>query len=811
MSDSDDDHPFAKYGNALKDLEEATSKPSSIPIHEQTVTDEQGRRRFHGAFTGGFSAGYYNSVGSKDGWTPSEFKSTRSNKTGKKTFTPHDFMDTEDVSDFGIAPTLLQAKQNFQHGQKRNLINERQLQVEEKKMTLSLGTELLESLIVPTRSNIGKQLLCKLGWKEGQGIGPRVDRARYQEENEDEIKEQPKVYGCYIPGRSIQSSIEDTFGQEPITFAPKDQMPVKIIAKADLHGLGYSGINPTNALFIKQKKSSGVEARMKSGSKLSIKGQAFGVGAYEEEDEDIYSMDTMENYDRVLTAEANPQDSYGWTKPKAIASSHKVEAIEFNKNEAITGFIPAEKKKFVERKCYSAPKLPPDFDCNRRLKLQHEVNRINEMHLSQPGNFHVPAAVTTAHLTAKERKTMLGNANSKEKYVSVFDFISPDDRNRMEMAKKKPTELGFTAGKNEEPEKLSKPERPTAPLVDPKSLRPFNNNPEKQRRYEQYERAVRQRKTDPYLGIDSDLTEWERNHERHEFSQLAQVYSHLTSSMKSKFTKATDEEQELTTAVKKESSKHVFGIMTRDRIEWHPDPLLCKRFNVPDPFPKSDVVGIAKAVPNFDLPSLKHQGPAERPILEDSELPQNMLKEMQKVSSGSASNEIKKNNDLSEVQSTKDNENDETAEEEERASMDLFKSIFAASSDEESDDENEEQEDDLEEPEKQKVEKVENLSFPPSMPHVFTPVNKKLSINEEPQQSTSDLLKPKESLASQEKNEEKEEDLFGPALPPPRKAGTLNSSKNDDSFSKRHKEKHKSHKSHKKSSKHKKHKKKRNS
>lgn len=29
--------------------------------------DEEGRRRFHGAFTGGYSAGYYNTVGSKEG------------------------------------------------------------------------------------------------------------------------------------------------------------------------------------------------------------------------------------------------------------------------------------------------------------------------------------------------------------------------------------------------------------------------------------------------------------------------------------------------------------------------------------------------------------------------------------------------------------------------------------------------------------------------------------------------------------------------------------------------------------------------
>lgn len=31
------------------------------------VRDEEGRRRFHGAFTGGYSAGYYNTVGSKEG------------------------------------------------------------------------------------------------------------------------------------------------------------------------------------------------------------------------------------------------------------------------------------------------------------------------------------------------------------------------------------------------------------------------------------------------------------------------------------------------------------------------------------------------------------------------------------------------------------------------------------------------------------------------------------------------------------------------------------------------------------------------
>ena len=60
------------------------------------VTDEQGRRRFHGAFTGGFSAGYFNTVGSEEGWAPSTFVSSRSNRAERKSQNTQDFMDNED-------------------------------------------------------------------------------------------------------------------------------------------------------------------------------------------------------------------------------------------------------------------------------------------------------------------------------------------------------------------------------------------------------------------------------------------------------------------------------------------------------------------------------------------------------------------------------------------------------------------------------------------------------------------------------------------------------------------------------------------
>ena len=46
----------------------------------------------------------------------------------------------------------------------------------------------------------------------------------------------------------------------------------------------------------------------------------------------------------------------------------------------------------------------------------------------------------------------------------------------------------------------------------------------------------------------------------------------------------------------------MFGKLTRDTFEWHPNNILCKRFNIPNPYPGSDVVGVPKIRrPKFTL------------------------------------------------------------------------------------------------------------------------------------------------------------------------------------------------------------------
>ena len=179
MADSDEEDTLASFGTPFELLEEDAPRKKAVPIHEQIVTDTEGRRRFHGAFTGGFSAGYFNSVGTKQGWQPSTFVSSRSKKTDQRAQRPEDFMDDEDMGEFGIAPKRIATKEEF-------MSHERELQNRKRVIDRDLvdshgiipGEPVLQDLVLPVKMSVGVTLLKKMGWKEGQGVGPRERRTK---------------------------------------------------------------------------------------------------------------------------------------------------------------------------------------------------------------------------------------------------------------------------------------------------------------------------------------------------------------------------------------------------------------------------------------------------------------------------------------------------------------------------------------------------------------------------------------------------------------------------------------------------------
>ncbi|CAJ1945581.1 unnamed protein product [Cylindrotheca closterium] len=105
-------------------------------------------QRFHGAFTGGFSAGYFNTVDTKEGWKPSNQK--------LKDQRLEDFMDEQDHEEWG-GPTKV--RQDY-HPDTKDTTSSLRPGPEKK-------TESLDTLLrISAHRAIGSRLLRKLGWRE---------------------------------------------------------------------------------------------------------------------------------------------------------------------------------------------------------------------------------------------------------------------------------------------------------------------------------------------------------------------------------------------------------------------------------------------------------------------------------------------------------------------------------------------------------------------------------------------------------------------------------------------------------------------
>lgn len=235
----------------------------------------------------------------------------------------------------------------------------------------------------------------------------------------------------------------------------------------------------------------------------------------------------------------------------------------------------------------------------------------------------------------------------------------------------------------------------------------------------------------------SGLTEWEREREQEEFARSAALYRPLNSTMAARFTTAknTDDHRTVYEEVPAQESSDssdqtkaarmkMFGKLTRDTFEWHPNNILCKRFNIPNPYPGSDVVGVPKIRrPKFTLGDFitpQSRGPlaitydisttssegelksdklgksSAEVLLDPSDSPMTVTSNLtSSVSVGSSSKPTSSGRSAGTgaAASLPSSESDQTASKQvetnadsapKRPPMDLFKAIFADSSDDES-------------------------------------------------------------------------------------------------------------------------------
>lgn len=77
----------------------------------------------------------------------------------------------KDFADHGIAPKSVQVKSDYKdESASKPTTTHRAV------FRTNATDNALEDLIRPTQNTIGVKMLRKMGWREGQGIGPRIKR-----------------------------------------------------------------------------------------------------------------------------------------------------------------------------------------------------------------------------------------------------------------------------------------------------------------------------------------------------------------------------------------------------------------------------------------------------------------------------------------------------------------------------------------------------------------------------------------------------------------------------------------------------------
>ncbi|NWT39056.1 GPTC1 protein, partial [Chroicocephalus maculipennis] len=865
-SDSDEED-LVSYGTALQPLQEGERLKKPVPLQEQTVKDAKGRyQRFHGAFTGGFSAGYFNTVGTKEGWTPSAFVSSRQKRADRTVLGPEDFMDEEDLSEFGIAPKDITTTDDFA-SKAKDRIKEKARQIAGVVAAIP-GTTAFDDLIGPSKITVGVELLRKMGWKEGQGVGPRVKRKPRRQKPDPAVK----VYGCALPPGLSEGSEdeEDEYQPENVTFAPKDVMPVDLTPKENVHGLGYKGLDPSQALFgvsgrehLNLFAAASEDTSNLLGDLKHSKGRKLGITALEEEDDDIYATETLSKYDTVLKDEEPGDGLYGWTAPKQYKSKKRSEREVKYIGKILDGFSLASKSS-TPSKVYPPPDLPRNYRPVHYFRPVIAAGNEN-CHLQKAleestGKLESDATQQSRHaLNASQRRERLGEAALKGPALSVLEYLSEKDRERLKEVKQA-SEQQMKA-KMPPPQSQNSRFQPAPPAdashkwqmllggqlanVGSSDFKPFARNPEKQKRYESFVKSLKQGEKDTLEHcLDPSMTEWERGREQEEFFRAAMFYKSSNSTLSSRFTRAKYEDdvdkvevprdQENDTDDKETAVKmKMFGKLTRDKFEWHPEKLLCKRFNVPDPYPDSTIVGLPKVKRDkysvFNFLTMPEPTTSVTQATNEKIQQNNSLNKPKKPSRWDVSDKEKEKKDSisefislarlkadvqqqppvpateesrtgpSETLPTEVPNEDKDQEEESRPSMDLFKAIFVSSSDEKSSS-SEEESDEEQQPTTSVIdsETTKQVDLPDSSSSNL-------------QESVATTTDPDVPLLPTSKQELDATEEFGPKLPPAFSSGRFCRLLIRKEKHRKNREKHKTKREHKhKKEKKKKHKKQKN-
>ncbi|CAH2044127.1 unnamed protein product [Thlaspi arvense] len=657
-----DEEDFVFHGTPIEREEEIASRKKkavagasgnlrTLPAWKQEVTDEEGRRRFHGAFTGGYSAGYYNTVGSKEGWAPQSFTSSRKNRAGARKQSISDFLDEDEKAE--LEGQSLSASSQFDtFGFTAAEHSRKQAEKEQHERPSAIPGPVHDELVAPVSESIGVKLLLKMGWRRGNSIkdvrassdARREARKAFLAFSADENTKETS--DSLVLETDVETSLDPQCNED---IKVSETTPVYVLnPKQDLHGLGFDPFK--HAPEFREKKRSRLSASKEAGYRkpLSMKeslfgpkckiAPGFGIGALEEldvEDDDVYAgYDFDQTYVIEDEQPARPSND---NRLRLTSKEHNVLpgfGAASNTDYSVERFDPPKiPKDFVARHKFSGPReaetkpttsappdVPPPEDKNLKLlidgiatfvsrcgklfeDLSREKNESNQLFdFLRGGNGHeyyvrrlweeqqkrsdqskllieVKVSPSVQKMTAETRGSLLGEKPLQKSLKETETSASSGGSFQF------PTNLSDTFTKSASSQEAAD------------AVKPFKDDPAKQERFEQFlkEKYKGGLRTTHSNRVNS-MSESARAQERLDFEAAAEAiekgkaYKEVRRATEQpidflagglQFTSGGTEQIKDTGVVDIKTNK---TYPKREEFQWRPASLLCKRFDLPDPF-----------------------------------------------------------------------------------------------------------------------------------------------------------------------------------------------------------------------------------
>ncbi|KAL8479362.1 hypothetical protein ACS0TY_026289 [Phlomoides rotata] len=653
-----DEEDFVFYGTPIEREEEITTRKkkavaeasgqlrTALPPWKQEVTDEEGRRRFHGAFTGGYSAGYYNTVGSKEGWTPQSFTSSRKKRAEVQQQNIFSFLDEDEKADLE-GRSLGTSMQFDTFGFTAAEIARKQADKERQERPSAIPGPVPDELIAPVTESIGVKLLLKMGWRQGRSIKDsnrnslnvvrRQARKAFLALSQDEGSE----IACSKLDEEDSGNVPDLPADDDNQFI-KNSPEYVLNPKQDLYGLGYDPFK--QAPEFREKKRQKMSGKRETESYRSLSdtvkrkvGPGFGIGALEDldaEDEDVY--DSGHDFQVTYVQEIEEPSSAGNVEPLRILNAKK--------DGVLSGFKAASKSELkLER--FDPPAIPKDFVPHHKFPapLENDVKstEVPPPEVPHPEDNNLKVLIEgVATLVARCGKLFEDLSREKNQSNPLFTFLRGGngsdyyERKLWEARQKHGDKTKLWEGKKpQNSEKLTAERRgailgekalerslknsnSSAASVDvqiklsdtftkPASAneqadvrKPFHDDPAKQKRFEQflkekYEGGLRTKDS----GGSGNMSEAARAREKLEFETAAsaiekekldrgrQASDRLLKDMPIaaglQFTSGGVEKNQVQL-----DDELIAKAMypKREEFQWRPAPILCKRFDLIDPY-----------------------------------------------------------------------------------------------------------------------------------------------------------------------------------------------------------------------------------